>query len=356
MSKKDHIRRLWVECFGDSPEYTDMYFSRVYTDDNTLTADDADGRIVSSVQIFDYDMTLDGHTARLCYLGGGTTARRHRGRGYMSRLMLRALDESVARGAMMCALIPAHDWLYSFFERFGFSNVYLADRQCYTSFHPFPTRHVYRAVDDHYGPEVYESFHRYELERPGGVIHSRRDFLNVLDDLRFRPGGTFVVVGRDDVEVAGMAWAVDAGGFVRVNELLGVDDDARTAALQALRKRFPDRQFTVLAPAADNTGRHLYSRGMGRLVDVKRCLDTLADAHPEWSVTIRVTDPLIERNNRIFVVADGHCTADPLDAASRRLDFDVTVDVLTRIVFSSPSAGGILGFPTQRTHLSLMLH
>lgn len=354
MSKKEQIRRLWSEGFGDSPEYLDMYFSRIYSDENAFIIENEDHRAVSTIQTADYEMLIDGQHAKLCYIGGAVTSRRFRGRGYMSRLMLQALDHAYESGAMMAALIPAHDWLYFFFERFGFSNIYLADRQCFTSFHPFNTLQKYHPVDDPYAPEVFEAFSRYETGRGGGVIHSHRDFLNILDDLSFRPGGTFVAVGRDDVPVAGMAWAVDRDRFIQVNELLGIDEDARTAAMRALRKRFPDRQFTVLAPATDNLHRHLHSRGMGRLVNVGMCLELLAAAHPDWHAVIKVYDPLLEQNSHTYVVNGGICEID--DTSAAKPDFDVTVDVLTRIVFSSPVTGSILNFPCARTHISLMPH
>lgn len=354
MAKKENIKRLWMECFGDSPEYADMYFTQVYRDDNALEFRNEEGRTVSSLQLADYEMRIADRHARLCYIGGAATARRHRGRGYMSRLMLQALDTARERGAMMAALIPAHDWLYFFFERFGFSNVYLTDRQCFTSFHPFPTELKYHPVDDPYAPEVYDSFRRYEEAGPGGVFHTKRDFLNILDDLKFRPGGTFVAVGRDDTPVAGMAWAFDRERFIQVNELLGIDEDARTAALRALRKQFPDRPFTVLAPAADNTGRRLHSRGMGRIVNVHECLSIIADANPPYKTTIRVTDPLIDSNCHTYEISGGKCVIN--DTSDRKPDFDVSIDVLTRMVFSSPAIGDILNFPSQRTHISLMLH
>lgn len=355
MSRKDDVKRLWRECFGDSDEYTDMFFSRVYSDADTLVeTTGTDGRVVSSLQLATYDMLLSGNKVPMIYLGGATTARKYRGRGCMSRLMLRALDEAYSREAVMCALIPAHDWLYFFFERFGFSSVYLADRQCFTSFHPFATEAAYEELSDRYSPEVFEAFERYELNRPGGVLHSRRDFLNILDDLSFRPGGTFVAVSRPEAPVAGMAWAFDRGDFIQVNEILGVDHDARTGALQALRREFPNRQFTVLAPANDHTGRHLYPRGMGRIVNVLRCLEVIAAANPGWRSVIRVTDPLLEQNTGVYLVERGRCGR--VNDYAGALDFDIPIDVFTSIVFSSPSVGSIIGFPSERTHISLMLH
>ncbi|MCM1348287.1 MAG: GNAT family N-acetyltransferase [Firmicutes bacterium] len=355
MSKKDDIKRLWKECFGDSPEYTDMYFSRVYSDDKALASYSDENRVVSSLQLSDYSMLFADTLVPLCYIGGATTARKHRGRGHNSRLMIRALDIALEHGAMMCALIPAHNWLYAYFERFGFSSVYLADRQCYTSFHPFTTQAVYHEITDHYAPEVLDAFSRYEMMRPGGVVHSQRDFLNILDDLSFRNGGTFVAVGRDDVTVAGMAWAFDRGDFVQVNELLGIDDDARTGAMQSLRAVFPNRQFTVLAPADDNhLHRRLHSRAMGRIVNVALCLGELARQNPQWKCNIKVHDPLLAVNNNVYRVSNGACGID--NDFSGKLDFDVSIDVFTRIVFSSEHTGSVLGFPSRRTHISLMLH
>lgn len=354
MSKQEQIRRLWKDGFGDSREYTDMYFSRIYDDENVLTISNEEGRVVSCIQMAHYDMLFAGQRVGLSYFGGAITDRRYRGRGYMSRLMLQAMDKAVESGAMMCALIPAHDWLYFFFDRFGFSTVYLADRQCFTSFHPFNTAAEYVPLSDPYSDQIFEAFARFEESREGGVLHSHRDFINILDELSLRKGGTFVAVGRHDVPVAGMAWAVDRDRFIQVNELLGVDDDARTAALRELRKRFPDRQFTVLAPAATAHGRHLYARGMGRIINAGEALRLLAQANPKWKSAIRIHDPFFPQNCHTFVVADGACTVN--DAYKSRLDFDISIDVFTRVLFSSPSAGDILGFPCHRTHISLMPH
>ena len=37
MSKKDEIKRLWAESFGDSREFVEMYFDRVYRDADAMT-------------------------------------------------------------------------------------------------------------------------------------------------------------------------------------------------------------------------------------------------------------------------------------------------------------------------------
>ena len=55
-------------------------------------------------------------------------------------------------------------------------------------------------VEDPYSDEMYAAFSRFEHERKGTVLHSSRDFLNILDDLALDPGGTFIAVGEKIAE------------------------------------------------------------------------------------------------------------------------------------------------------------
>lgn len=352
MSKKEDVRRIWGECFQDSPEYVDMYFDRVYSDADAMLLEH-DDKPVSSLLLQRYAMTFHGSEVPVGYIAGAATRRHYRGKGYMSRLIREAIVESYGRGDMLCMLMPAHDWLYSFFDRFGFSTVFLSDTQRFTSLHAFPVQREYYALSDPYSAEMYDAFSSMERAQVCRVLHSRRDFVNVLDDLALR-GGTFVAVGCEDVPIAAMAWAVEDGGVVQVNELLGVDEDARTGAMRELRRRFPDRAFRYLAPAGDSGSRHLYARAMGRIVNVADCIRHVAAENAGWHAVLRVHDPILAENNHVYVVEGGECLV--YDSYKGALDFDVSVEVLTRIVFSSEAVGQMLSFPSHRGHLSLMLH
>lgn len=139
----------------------------------------------------------------------------------------------------MCTLIPAHDWLYFYYDRFGFTTIFFSDRQRFTSLHNFSGDGDYSREGDCYSELVYDAFHELELKRPCGVIHSRRDFLNTLDDLRYDEGGTFVVMNDSKGKVASMAWAVKDNGLVIVKDLLAIDADAHQAVLRELRRFSP---------------------------------------------------------------------------------------------------------------------
>lgn len=139
MSTKNDIRHLWREAFGDSEEYLDMYFDRIYRESDALTLE-SDGRLVSTVLMQDYNLWFHSREVPVAYIAGVTTRRAARGHGHATALVNKALKLAHHNGKMLCAIIPAHDWLYYFFDRFGFSPVFLTDSQRFTSLTHLPPR------------------------------------------------------------------------------------------------------------------------------------------------------------------------------------------------------------------------
>ncbi len=361
MSLRDDIKKIWLESFDDSREYVDMYFDRVYRDVDVV-ATMLSGHAVSSLLLQRYVMDFHSHEVGVSYVAGAATRRQMRGKGLMSALMTRALAESLERGDMMCALIPASEWLYMFYERFGFATVFYVDTQRYTSLHSFSSPDLsesfdsrYRIVDDIFDERVWLAFDGMQHRRPGMILHSHRDFLNILDDLRM-DHGRFVAIADTTGAVVSMAWAVadetEPDGMVVVKELLSEDYEAGLAALRGLREHFPGRPFKILASVGDGS-RKLYPRGMGRIVNVKYCLDVIAMANPELRLTVRVYDPILAVNNNTFIVEGGSVRVDP--SVDKHLDLDIDISTFTRLVFSSPHIGNIIGLPSERPHISLML-
>lgn len=61
MKKKDAVLKLWRECFDDSDQYVDMFFSEVYRDDDALLLEQ-DNRPISSMLLQRYAMNFHGVT------------------------------------------------------------------------------------------------------------------------------------------------------------------------------------------------------------------------------------------------------------------------------------------------------
>lgn len=363
MSVKDDIKRLWQEAFGDTKEFVDMYFDSVYTDADAMTLE-VDGRMVSSLLLQPYLLRFHGETLPVAYVSGAATRRQSRGKGYMSQLMLNALQSARERGAMGVALIPADVYLYDYYARMDFATVFYADAQRYTSLHQFPGGGEYYEAADIYDPEVMDAFMRMESERPCGILHSRRDFQNILDDLNIDNGRFVCMRSVADDSIAAMGWAAYSGsaGRVVVKDLLG-DGDAKLAVLRAMRAKWKDMPFTLLAPASEagsadmpddtHTLRRLMPRGMLRLVNPQMALQAIASAYPALSLTVRLSDHLMPCCAGCYRVDRG--TVEYSSDTHGAVDFDVDTDTLVRVLFSSPSTGEMLGLPAQRPHISLML-
>ena len=85
MNRKEEIKKIWKECFGDPQDYIDMYFSRVYSERDALTLEKG-GRIVSSLLLQPYSMLFNRTDVTVGYIAGAATRRNARGNGYMSEL------------------------------------------------------------------------------------------------------------------------------------------------------------------------------------------------------------------------------------------------------------------------------
>ena len=358
MNQKEAIKKLWTEVFHDSKEYVDMYFDRVYRDTDALTVV-SDGKLESSMLLQSYRFLFQQTDVGMGYIAGAMTRRSSRGKGLMAGLIKESFAKAYERGDMLVSLIPSHDWLYFYYDRFGFSTVFYVDTQRFTSLHQFPTEGSYTPVEDIYSDKVYEAFERMERERHCTVLHSHRDFLNIMDDNR-ADGGRFVAMADADGKIVSMAWAIVNQNMVTVTELLGTDHDAREAACHQLRKLLPDKAFKVLAPPLAEH-RRLNDRGMARIINADLCLQITAKNNPGWHSRIRITDPLIAANNQVWEIADGQASIitetyyTHNDTDRPHLDFDVPINVFNEIVFSSQKIGDVLGFPSQRPVMSLML-
>ena len=180
---------------------------------------------------------------------------------------------------------------------------------------------------------------------------------NIRADLQ-EDGGDYVVVEADDEDhgprIVAMAWGVMHDDLLVVNDVMGEDAEARTAALRQLRRLHPDVPFLVLGHPSDAVGGRLMPRGMARVVNAGLLLECVAARYPSWTSRIRISDALLpEVNSHTYIIENGKVTVD--DTYRGTLDLDIPVSVLSDIAFSSPRIGDVMRFPSERPMISLML-
>ncbi len=351
--KKAAIRQIWYECFHDTTQWMDMFFSKVYDEEDALVLE-YNGHAVSSMLLRQYKMLLYGEEISMGYISGAATRRMERGRGYMSELVRIALRQAHHRGNVLVSLIPASRRLFYFYERMGFSTVFYVKNDRYTSLHSFVPEGSYFRIEDYDTDMVYDFFSSCEFRRDGTVIHSRDEFNHIMDDNRI-DGGEVVVVGRkgeEGIAAVGFAAVDEYYGRLVVKDILAKDDDAMEGLLAEYRRLYDDFPFTVVRPVG-YAARPIDQYGMVRIVNVGDLFLTIAHRYPDLKLNVRVRDDLIHENDKVFMIESGSVSA--LSRFSGTPDLDVTVQTLALILFNKSEVGEIFGIPSVRPFMALML-
>lgn len=337
-----------------------MFFDSSYVDEEALTDSDPEtGATVSSLLLLPYSMTMAGANIGAAYIYGAGTLRKFRAKGHMGRLLRRALHEAADRGDSLVMLIPASETLRGYYGRFGFASVFYRCPRRFTSLHHFPSAGTYADVSARPAAELFPAFERLTADRDYCVRHTRAQFLTAMDDVRLSSTGFAAVARADDpaaVPVA-MAWGRtdQLSDDLFVTELVATDRDAANAAINLLREQFPGRPVTILSPAPDSDlGGNIEPSGMVRIVNPEPILSALAAQNPTLRLSLRLSDPIIEENNALYTLRDGHLSVAPA-STSAHPDLDVDAPTLAALLFSSAPIAAITGLPAHRPQMSLML-
>ncbi|MDE7442616.1 MAG: sterol carrier protein domain-containing protein [Muribaculaceae bacterium] len=258
---------------------------------------------------------------------------------------------------MLCTLIPANSRLYFYYAKLGFATVFYNTVLRYTSAHTFPVEKYYAPVDTGNIDSLYDAFTRLMNDRNCCIQHNREQFETIQADNRLCDGMFTAIADEADGQIAAMAWAIPESGnrTMKVIDILARDEDSYNAVLRELQLLCPNKAITVMERPNDNGAVTLTPKGMARLVRPDQALTTVARKFPSLKSHIRVSDPILPENNAIYSLSDGEVKVLPYNSRSVELDLDITIEVLTAILFSSGHIGQIMGLPAERPFISLML-
>jgi len=114
---------MWKKCFNDSDDFLDLHFSRKYKHENTLIYFEGD-QAAASLQMFSYNIRFWGEIVPFYYLAGLCTLPEYRKKGYMAQLIHESHSVMLRRKIPLSILVPAENWLYGFYEKFGYEQVF----------------------------------------------------------------------------------------------------------------------------------------------------------------------------------------------------------------------------------------
>lgn len=113
------MKALWLEVFGDSEEFTDLFFSRFYKPRKAFLRYDKD-ELVSMLFYMDLKVKYDGRRLKCAYLYGVGTKLSERRQGHFSALHHAFLEELAEKKYDIIITIPQNESLFSFYKNIGY--------------------------------------------------------------------------------------------------------------------------------------------------------------------------------------------------------------------------------------------
>lgn len=120
---RQYVWNMWKMCFEDTDEFMNLYFSRKYKDENTLIYF-VGNEAVASLQMLPYNITFYGEEIPFYYFAGLCTLPQFRKKGYMEALIIEAFHVMQNRNISLSILVPAEDWLFKFYNKYGYSQTF----------------------------------------------------------------------------------------------------------------------------------------------------------------------------------------------------------------------------------------
>ncbi len=215
LSVKEQTKRLWHDTFGDSAEFVDLYFDRIYTDSINHTVRLSNGAVVSALQAIEMPFKVDNKILRTAYISGVATDKNYRRCGYMAQLLESTHRELMAAGIDAAWLIPDSQYLFDVYAKFGYRTAF------YKSYRTInvASSDIYNdlTISEINGSEVdtvFEYFHRKQMEQEAGVLLTR-DFFGVLVDT-FILENTPIYIHRTSSEISGLVFVHSNGTVLKV--------------------------------------------------------------------------------------------------------------------------------------------
>ncbi|MFV0420418.1 MAG: GNAT family N-acetyltransferase [Dysgonomonas sp.] len=169
------VRQMWKTCFEDTDEFLDIYFHYKYRNENTLIYFDGN-KAVASLQMLPYSITFYKETIPFAYLAGLCTLPEYRNKGYMAKLINEAHHIIAQRNIHLSILIPAEDWLYGFYEKYGYEQVFERDDRL------IPLKEI---IDQYSGiGEAYKAFNSLFCDKDFCVQKNEKDFEAIVEEYK----------------------------------------------------------------------------------------------------------------------------------------------------------------------------
>lgn len=121
------IRALFELCFADEGGFNAFFFDNIYCEAHTLIYE-MNGNIAAMLQRIPRVLQLQGKSLPITYIYGACTHPDARRQALMSKLLAHSHALDVQLGIDASVLIPQEQWLFDFYQPFGYEPAFFVSR------------------------------------------------------------------------------------------------------------------------------------------------------------------------------------------------------------------------------------
>ena len=303
-TKSEGARALWQLCFGDTDEFLDRYFDRVYREEDVLLAED-EGTAIGHLQFPQLALSLGEVTLPAGYVVAVCTHPDHRGKGIMRPLLHEALRREKARGDVASVLLPAEDWLYRYYTSVG-------------GYAPVVNRARSNRREDALGEEdpavTASSLVDYLLkveasQQEPSLLHSRAFWEVITEDFEREEDLSLQIHRTESGLIDGALFLVKGESELLVQALYGTRP-VREALLTEVARSSALPLTYLLRPSGGGIPE---TRAMMRVLDAPRFLEALVKYYPELTLSFTYWDELFPENDGDYLLSAGKVEHLPRD-------------------------------------------
>lgn len=329
---EQQLKTLWKEAFADPDKFIDFYFKQKYSPQKTLV-DIVDDKVLSTLQMLDYNFSFFGHDTGTSYISGAATQKNQRGNGLMRRLLEKSFEIMYDNQKLFSTLIPGEKWLFDFYEKFGYAKCFYLDKQVLNvSDIRIKNQFIieeYKNVGFELASDYYINyFKNYDFT----VKKTANDLKTVLDD-HILAGGNIFFAFKDD-KLIGMCFAIknnDNKNLI-IKEMLFENDDVKSALIKHSAIFFNCEEICLFRKASeDKVVSDLTEIGMIRIINVYDVLKIFAKNNPQSDMCLNVFDDVLNKNTGVYIIKGGICiktNKDDIDKIDR-----INIKQLTEYIF-----------------------
>ena len=331
MNKKEMARSLWDMSFGDNVQFTDLYFKKRYTDENTVAIYDGE-QMISVLQLLPYPLLWNNTELDSGYISGACTHLEYRNKGAMHQLLKDSLNKLAKENTPICTLIPAEEWLFDYYAKSGFETIFYNAHYNLelTELEINPEIIVSSTTD--FTKKLYTYLDKKNRERNTVILHTTQDMEVVTTDLK--ESGGILFIARNKRNIVGLAFAyfdTDSETVV-LYELVSENCSIKQEISKAAAKYFNTTKVRIIAPPYHIEGKPF---GMLRIVLAIPLLKIFAKANPKFTDKFLLKDAIIAENSGTYSINNG-----VVDFSKENIDTDKTISIneLAQLLFGESNA------------------